>query len=168
MFGWNLWLQGALGGFLMQLCSIYDGCDGEIARVKFQYYHLGDWLDTIFDDITNCLFFAGVAAWSFYFYWPRSFYFIWELHLLLGNGFPMFVMYYYLVKSCRNRKQSGLHSWVPRQADGGFVGRVLGKLKYLTKRDFHLFAFMWMGIFGVLWGGSLSDLRFYRGDGDDI
>ncbi|MBU1241068.1 CDP-alcohol phosphatidyltransferase family protein, partial [Myxococcota bacterium] len=65
LMGLSFYTAGLLGGIFMQACSVYDGCDGEIARVKFQFTHFGDWLDTIIDDITNCIFFAGVAAWAY-------------------------------------------------------------------------------------------------------
>jgi phosphatidylglycerophosphate synthase len=46
---------------LMQLNSILDGCDGELARVRFQGSKLGEWLDTIGDDASNVLYWAGLA-----------------------------------------------------------------------------------------------------------
>jgi len=159
VFGWNLWLSGALGGVLMQLCSIYDGCDGEIARVKFQYSHLGDWLDTIFDDITNCLFFAGVAAWSYYYTGQERFIYM-GIGAFVGQWISNVVMYYYLIKVAGTGNNQDYKLGSPDKPDGGIVGRVLGKLKYLTKRDFHLFAFMWMGIFGVLWVGAYLIFAF--------
>jgi len=43
----------ALGGVLMQINSILDSCDGELARLRFQYSKLGQWLDNIADDIVD-------------------------------------------------------------------------------------------------------------------
>ncbi|HEY5956813.1 MAG TPA: CDP-alcohol phosphatidyltransferase family protein [Polyangiaceae bacterium] len=51
----------ALGALLFQLQSILDGCDGELSRVTFRGSYLGEWLDTIGDDITNYSFFVGAA-----------------------------------------------------------------------------------------------------------
>jgi phosphatidylglycerophosphate synthase len=45
----------------MQLNSILDGCDGELARVRHQGSRLGEWLDTIGDDASNVLFWAGLG-----------------------------------------------------------------------------------------------------------
>ncbi len=159
VFGWNLWLSGALGGVLMQLCSIYDGCDGEVARVKFQFSHLGDWLDTIFDDITNCLFFAGVAAWSYYYTGQNRFIYM-GIGAFIGQWISNVVMYYYLIKVAGTGNNQDYKLGSPDKPDGGWVGRILGRLKYLTKRDFHLFSFMWMGIFGVLWVGAYLIFAF--------
>ncbi len=51
----------AIGGVLFQLQSILDGCDGELSRLTFRGSRLGEWLDTIGDDITNYGYFAGAA-----------------------------------------------------------------------------------------------------------
>ena len=49
-----VWGLGAvLGSLLVQLQSILDGCDGEIARLKFKSSKVGEWLDNILDDQVN-------------------------------------------------------------------------------------------------------------------
>ncbi len=50
------------GAFLFQAQSILDGCDGEMSRVSYRGSLLGEWLDTIGDDVTNYAFFAGTAV----------------------------------------------------------------------------------------------------------
>lgn len=49
------------GAALFQAQSILDGCDGEMSRVTFRGSHLGEWLDTVGDDLTNYGFFGGAA-----------------------------------------------------------------------------------------------------------
>jgi phosphatidylglycerophosphate synthase len=51
-----------VGAFLFQMQSILDGCDGEMSRVTSRGSHLGEWLDTVGDDLTNYGFFAGTAV----------------------------------------------------------------------------------------------------------
>ena len=51
----------AAAGVLMQLNSILDGCDGELARVRFEGSRLGQWLDTVGDDLSNVIFWAAVG-----------------------------------------------------------------------------------------------------------
>ena len=46
------------GFFLAHLQSILDGCDGELARVRFQQSAIGEWLDTLVDDGLNIVIFA--------------------------------------------------------------------------------------------------------------
>jgi phosphatidylglycerophosphate synthase len=54
-----------LGTALFQLASILDGCDGEIARVKFRDTRSGAWMDTWLDMIGNHLYVValGVGLW---------------------------------------------------------------------------------------------------------
>ncbi len=56
--------SGALmvwGFFLAHLQSVLDGCDGELARVRFQQSAIGEWLDTIVDDSLNVALFAALG-----------------------------------------------------------------------------------------------------------
>jgi phosphatidylglycerophosphate synthase len=64
------WPAVAAAGVLLQLNSILDSCDGELARLRFQYSRLGQWLDNLGDDIVDNAFIAcaglgigGVWAW---------------------------------------------------------------------------------------------------------
>jgi phosphatidylglycerophosphate synthase len=50
------------GLFLAQLQSILDGCDGELARVRFQQSRLGEWLDTVVDDFMNVALIGSIAV----------------------------------------------------------------------------------------------------------
>lgn len=56
----SYWMM-LLGAFLFQMQSILDGCDGELSRVTYRGSYLGEWLDTIGDDVTNYSFFVGAA-----------------------------------------------------------------------------------------------------------
>jgi phosphatidylglycerophosphate synthase len=49
------------GALLLQLQSMLDGCDGELARMTYRQTKLGEWLDTIGDDLSNYSFFAGAS-----------------------------------------------------------------------------------------------------------
>jgi len=60
----NYWTM-AFGLVLAQLQSVLDGCDGELARVRFQQSAIGEWLDSLMDDFLNlCLVAAlGIGMW---------------------------------------------------------------------------------------------------------
>jgi phosphatidylglycerophosphate synthase len=54
------WL--VVAGFLLaHLQSVLDGCDGELARVRFQQTDIGEWLDTIVDDALNVFLIASIG-----------------------------------------------------------------------------------------------------------
>jgi phosphatidylglycerophosphate synthase len=54
--------QFALAGVLLELDSILDSVDGELARLRFQYSKLGQWLDNLSDDIVDNAFIAAVGC----------------------------------------------------------------------------------------------------------
>ncbi|HET9621744.1 MAG TPA: CDP-alcohol phosphatidyltransferase family protein [Kofleriaceae bacterium] len=56
------WLFGAVAGVLLEINSILDSCDGELARLRFQYSRLGQWLDNLSDDIVDNLFLIAVGV----------------------------------------------------------------------------------------------------------
>jgi phosphatidylglycerophosphate synthase len=45
----------AVGGALAQFASIIDGCDGEVARLKFQQSDFGGWFDAVLDRYADAL-----------------------------------------------------------------------------------------------------------------
>jgi phosphatidylglycerophosphate synthase len=52
----------ALAGVLLEVNSILDSCDGELARLRFQYSRLGQWLDNLSDDVVDNVFLIAVGA----------------------------------------------------------------------------------------------------------
>jgi phosphatidylglycerophosphate synthase len=56
------WTAAFAGVLLLELGSILDGVDGELARLKYQGSRRGEWLDTISDDLANACWIAGAAA----------------------------------------------------------------------------------------------------------
>lgn len=54
-------LMTAVGGALFFLGSFLDCLDGEMARLKFQFSRLGEWLDTITDDASTLSFLTGMS-----------------------------------------------------------------------------------------------------------
>lgn len=50
-----------IGGFLAQLSSIIDGCDGEIARLKFKQSKFGEFLDRTLDRYADSFIILGMT-----------------------------------------------------------------------------------------------------------
>jgi len=50
-----------VGASMLQISSIIDGVDGEIARMRVQGSVLGEWLDTIGDDVVNICFVLAIG-----------------------------------------------------------------------------------------------------------
>ena len=55
------YLPVAIAGVLLELNSILDSCDGELARLRYQYSKLGQWLDNLSDDIVDNVFIAAIG-----------------------------------------------------------------------------------------------------------
>jgi phosphatidylglycerophosphate synthase len=56
------WVTFAIAGVLLELNSILDSCDGELARLRYQFSKLGQWLDNLSDDIVDNLFLVAVGV----------------------------------------------------------------------------------------------------------
>lgn len=54
-----------LGGFLAQFASIIDGCDGEVARLKYQRSSYGGWFDAVLDRYADAFLLFGLT-WHVY------------------------------------------------------------------------------------------------------
>lgn len=50
-----------LGGFVAQFASVIDGCDGEVARLKFQSSHYGGWFDAVLDRYADAFLLFGLT-----------------------------------------------------------------------------------------------------------
>ncbi|MFT3695426.1 MAG: CDP-alcohol phosphatidyltransferase family protein [Kofleriaceae bacterium] len=57
----GVYVTTAIAGVLLEFNSILDSCDGELARLRFQYSKLGQWLDNLSDDIVDNVFLIAVG-----------------------------------------------------------------------------------------------------------
>ena len=61
LFSIGHYWTGVLGGFLSLAASVLDGCDGEIARLKYQESALGCWIETVGDYSYYLAIFVGLT-----------------------------------------------------------------------------------------------------------
>jgi len=57
-----IWGTIVLAGILLELSSILDGCDGEVAKMKLMESKFGQWIDTVYDQISYIFFIVGVPV----------------------------------------------------------------------------------------------------------
>ena len=55
-----------LGATLAQVSSIVDGCDGEIARLKFQETEFGAWFDAVLDRYADAFLLFGLTYYVYF------------------------------------------------------------------------------------------------------
>jgi phosphatidylglycerophosphate synthase len=168
--GWGTLLLGAL---LLQLQSILDGCDGELARLKFQQSKLGEWLDNVTDDVLNILYCAalGVAAARFtgtpWLVWPGY---------AGAVGFAIYcaVLYHQLATVHRSGNPFLFRFWFQREGEDlkaalerpGLVTRASAFFRAIGRRDAFILLFvglilvrlphiaaLWYAVVGVMNGG---------------
>ena len=121
MFCLGGYIWTILAGLVIQLSSIVDGCDGEVARLKFQSSKFGGWFDTILDRYADTAIVVGVS----FGYWlahPHAAVWLGAIFALTG-----FIMASYTKKEFVIRYQSN--------PPGGLFAR-------LIKRDARIFAIM--------------------------
>ena len=65
LFSFGSYFYTFVAGLLVQVSSVVDGCDGEVARLKFQRTTFGGWFDTILDRYADAAIVVGIT----YGYW---------------------------------------------------------------------------------------------------
>ncbi len=61
LFALNGYPALLVGGILAQLASIIDGCDGEVARLKYQGSDFGGWFDAVLDRYADAFLLLGLT-----------------------------------------------------------------------------------------------------------
>jgi len=72
------------GGVLAQFASIIDGCDGEVARLKYQSSDFGGWFDAVLDRYADAFLLFGLT---------------WHLLAVEANGWILFVGFMAIIGS---------------------------------------------------------------------
>jgi phosphatidylglycerophosphate synthase len=101
LFSLGHYWTGVLGGFLSLAASVLDGCDGEIARLKYQESALGCWIETFGDYSYYIAIFIGMAIGAVRQTHWEGFY--WFGAVALAGALLSFVLLIYL----RNRITAG-------------------------------------------------------------
>lgn len=153
------WAAVAVAGLLLQLHSILDSCDGEMARLRFQGSRLGQWLDSISDDIVDMVFLACAG-------------------LSLGGNYATLAVvttllrawahlntYYEVYRRTGTGDLYSFRIWFEKETqavDEVYTVRgVGGYLRALGRRDTYVFVWMLLCLFGqleavVVYGVGLS------------
>ncbi len=145
----------ALGGYtaflvaaiLFHLSSVFDGSDGELAKLTFRTSKRGEWFDTVSDNITYLACLVGLTIGVTQGSLPGIFFISGVVGFVFALG--AFVnLYIYLLR----RKKSGSLLAVQHgfERGNGPVARVIRILQYLTKRDVFAFLMLVLAIVGQL------------------
>ena len=62
LFAMGGYIYLLIGGALAQFASVIDGCDGEVARLKYQKSNFGGWLDAVLDRYADAFLLFGLTC----------------------------------------------------------------------------------------------------------
>jgi phosphatidylglycerophosphate synthase/CTP:molybdopterin cytidylyltransferase MocA len=137
-----VWL--AVGAVLWQLASMLDGIDGELARLKFAESKIGEWFDTLTDDVGKFAFFigsgVGISAVT-----GQS---VWLALCVIAVGVQMTLAINLYRKLLRTG--SGSHyalAWETKPSNS-LASRLYHRIEFMSRRDYYVFAWMVLAIFG--------------------
>lgn len=143
----------ALGGFLFNLASILDGCDGELSKLKMTSSKLGQWLDTAADNITFFAFLIGVILGMAN---------LGDPHIAITGSLTIFgvvmsltVMIIYLLRNTNSGSLVAIHTDFQKNEDPSFFKKVFNPLRFMARRDFFATLFFVLALFNqrqiILW-----------------
>lgn len=128
-----------MGGFLFQLAAALDRSDGEIARSKFLASDMGEWIDTIGDNLTYILFLIGLTIGTK----ERTGdeYILWiGIGLIVLAAAVLGLMYRYLLTHTKSGSLVAVYKDMEAKFEGQekpLVYRFLDKIRFMGKRDFY-------------------------------
>jgi phosphatidylglycerophosphate synthase len=156
VLGYPVW-----GGVFLELSTIFDRCDGEVARIKLMESKRGQWIDTIFDQLSFLSFVVGV---------PLGFYRATKspLAITLGSvnlGIFMFFVawsFYFLTRYANSGSMVAYSKTVDELIPvkrRTIFHKLIIRLRPMMKREFFSIVFLIAAIFGgYLWVLSLTTL----------
>jgi phosphatidylglycerophosphate synthase len=139
------WWSLVIAGVLFQTQSMLDGCDGEIARLKYLFSLKGQWLDTIGDDVSNYAFCLGLGLGQARLH-NSSLLVVITFFIFAVQWYSSFIMYQRIYKM-----NTGDLLAIPNMVSGGepkgWPGRLVRIIHTITKRDFFVFVTSLLTIF---------------------
>jgi len=79
------YIMTLIGGILVQINSIVDGCDGEVARLKLRATEYGAWLDAVLDRYSDAFILLGATVGLYkYGIWGTELW-LWSYTALMGS-----------------------------------------------------------------------------------
>jgi phosphatidylglycerophosphate synthase len=152
LFSLGHYWTGVLGAFLSLAASVLDGCDGEIARLKYQESALGCWIETFGDYSYYIAIFVGLTIGAVRQTHWDSFY--WVGGTALAGTLLSFALLIYLRSRITAGQPERLHA-VARErikAEPTFWWGLIWKISFVATRAAMPYGIMAFALAGVLPG----------------
>jgi phosphatidylglycerophosphate synthase len=134
LFSLGHYWTGVLGGGLSLAASVLDGCDGEIARLKYQESALGCWIETFGDYSYYVAIFVGLTVGAVRQTHAELFY--WLGGIALAGTLISFALLIYLRSRITAGQPEKLHA-VARErfkAEPTFWSRIIWRISFVATR----------------------------------
>lgn len=138
-----------LGALFMQIATVLDRCDGEVARIKLMETKKGQWVDTLSDQVTVLSFIIGVSL-GYYLESGKS------IALILGGiNLSIFIFFliwsfYFLIKFTNSGSLVAYYEVdkVIDKEDTTIMRRIIAFLRPLGRRNFYSLGFLVVAMIG--------------------
>jgi phosphatidylglycerophosphate synthase len=150
LFSLGHYWTGVLGAFLSLAASVLDGCDGEIARLKYQESALGCWIETFGDYSYYLAIFVGLtvgaAARTG---WPG---FYWLGAIALAGTLLSFALLIYLRSRITAGRPDRLHAIARERfkAEPTWWTRIIWRISFVATRSAMPYGIMALSLVGLL------------------
>lgn len=140
------------GGLMFQLAAAFDRCDGELARSKFMASPLGEWIDTIGDNLSYLVFIIGLTIGTYN--RTGSDIVLWAgFGLLAALIFLLLFLYRYLLKHTKSGSLVAVYMDMEKKYEKGGrppAYKILNRIRWMGKRDFFSLAVFVFCAFNLL------------------
>ena len=152
LFSTGHYAAGVLGGFLSLAASVLDGCDGEIARLKYQESALGCWIETFGDYSYYIAIFIGLTIGAVRRTGWEGFY--WVGGVALGGTLLAFALLIYLRTRITAGQPEKLHAIARARfkSDPTPWSRIIWRISFVATRAAMPYGIMAFALLGALPG----------------
>jgi phosphatidylglycerophosphate synthase len=152
LFGTGQYLAGILGAFLSLTASVLDGCDGEIARLKYQESALGCWIETVGDYSYYIAIFIGLTIGAVRRTGWEGFY--WVGGIALAGTLISFALLIYLRARITAGQPEKLHAIARERfkAEPSLWSRVIWRVSFVATRATMPYGIMVFALLNLLPG----------------
>lgn len=141
-----------LGAGLVQIQSVLDGCDGELARLRYLSSNFGAWFDTVVDDLIGVLWVSalgiGVSRMT-----GQSFWMIAGISASVLYTIALGLVYTTLIVN-KAKSHSDFVYWFDEgrdpHTDYPDKRKISTWLTYIVRRDFYVLFFFVMAVVGAM------------------
>ena len=150
LFSTGHYLAGVLGGFLSLAASVLDGCDGEIARLKYQESALGCWIETFGDYSYYIAIFIGLTVGAVRRTHWEGFY--WLGAIALAGLLATFALLIYLRSRITAGQPDKLHSIARARfkAEETRWSRIIWRISFVATRSAMPYGIFALSLVGLL------------------